>query len=181
MFQCCCTDIISALVTCYILDQNPNPHLSVNTCNPTEFHSSNPNVICELWKSSIIIEITAARLLDASQTQISCLLELNYLGFSLGELSLLRYTKAPCACSSQVEIIICDWRVWLPGEKPERPCGWHAGLPTGLEMESVIKPSSLWTRKASLLSCHGRSLLSLLGFTVIFAAFHPGFRFAFPP
>lgn len=62
--------------------------LTCRYLDTTELHSSNPNVICELWKSSIITEITAPCLLDASQTQISCLLELNYFEFSLGELSL---------------------------------------------------------------------------------------------
>lgn len=41
MFQCCYTDKISALVTCYILDQNQNPRLSANTRTP---QSSSPQI-----------------------------------------------------------------------------------------------------------------------------------------
>lgn len=152
MFPCCYTDTISALVTCCILDQNQNPHLGANTCAP---QSSTPQVqmfIGESWKSSIITEITAACLLDASQIQIFCLLELNYFAFSLGELSLLGYTKAPSACSAQVQIIICDWMVWLPGEKPERRCSWHAG-PTRRPLDGIcdkaILPSGLVSRQIS--------------------------------
>lgn len=39
MFQCCYADKISALVTCYILDQNQNPRLSAKTRTP---QSSSP-------------------------------------------------------------------------------------------------------------------------------------------